>query len=882
MKAHLLLSTITNFAGTHRYKLIFFAALLQLSSIRESYAQALERHSFSYASIRFEDALFTLTKIYGVNFSYGSKEVPVDKIITLQATDKTLIEVLDQLLPPLHVSYKRIGNSITLTSIPLRQNIRGRVVDKDTGEPLEGVNVVIQEYDSIIGSTTNTEGYFMIPNVAVGRHTIQATYIGYEDARQNDVLVYTGKEPVITIGMKEAFTQLQEVVVRPEQSNGQPVNAFSLSGGRSFSVEETIRFASNFNDAARMITAYPGINATSDFSNSISIRGNSPNSMQWRLEGVEIPSPNHFSSFGGSGGAVSMLSINLLDNSDFYSGAFAAEYGNALSGIMDMKLRKGNQERSEKSFQLNFLGIDAAAEGPFKKGKKSTYLANYRYSTAGILVNFGVLPEGAAPTYQDLSFNMSFPLSFGALNVWGVLGDGTFNDNSASGNGSFLTTKSLISGMTFTKNINKRLSVVTTLSGTSTQDQFVEKQAVNNASSETFRAGNKAESVRFSAQLSNKFSPGNLLRTGFIFSYRNFGLSQRYIDFADNKKLKVPLDSDGTDHYIQAYAQWKKNLGNQFTLNTGLHGMYLLQTNKYSFEPRVGLSYQISEMESIGAAVGLHSQLPLLTLMYQKFEQPDQSIELLNRDLDLSKALHYVLTYDKQFWKTFHLRAEVYYQKLYHIPVYSGVISNPYTAAFSALNVISDYLATNITRNEAIPLANEGTGDNYGVELSFDKRFSNQYYFLFTGSLYQSQYRGADGVVRNTSFNGRHIFTALAGKEYRIGLRKSNIFELNARVSWAGNSPQTPIDIANSLVQGQQVYDYARSFEVIMPDYFRLDVHVGFRKSRAKAAHIWSFDIRNLTNRQNPLNQYLNFNSQQIRYQYQLGLIPVLSYRIEF
>jgi len=344
--------------------------LLQLSSIRESYAQALERHSFSYASIRFEDALFTLTKIYGVNFSYGSKEVPVDKIITLQATDKTLIEVLDQLLPPLHVSYKRIGNSITLTSIPLRQNIRGRVVDKDTGEPLEGVNVVIQEYDSIIGSTTNTEGYFMIPNVAVGRHTIQATYIGYEDARQNDVLVYTGKEPVITIGMKEAFTQLQEVVVRPEQSNGQPVNAFSLSGGRSFSVEETIRFASNFNDAARMITAYPGINATSDFSNSISIRGNSPNSMQWRLEGVEIPSPNHFSTFGGSGGAVSMLIINLLDNSDFYSGAFAAEYGNALSGIMDMKLRKGNQERSEKSFQLNFLGIDAAAEGPFKKGKK--------------------------------------------------------------------------------------------------------------------------------------------------------------------------------------------------------------------------------------------------------------------------------------------------------------------------------------------------------------------------------------------------------------------------------------------------------------------------------------------------------------------------------
>lgn len=864
-------------------KLICFAVFFQLISGTESIAQSTDRHSFNYNSVRFEDALFTLTKVYGVKFSYGSKEVPTDRLIVLQANDKTLTEVLAKILPPLHVKYKWIGNGITLTSIPLRQSIRGRVMDQDSGEPLEGVNVVIQENDSIIGSTTDAQGYFHLANVIVGRHTIKATYLGYENSQVADVLVYTGKEPMISIGMKESSTNLQEIIIRPNQSNGQPVNSFSLSGGRSISVEETKRFASNFNDVARMITAYPGITSTSDFNNSISIRGNSPNSLQWRLEGIEIPSPNHFASFGGSGGAVSMLSINLLDNSDFYAGAFAAEYGNALSGIMDMKLRKGNQQKSEKSFQLSFLGIDAAAEGPFKKGKKASYLANYRYSTAGILAGLGVLPKGAAPTYQDLSFNLSFPLSSGALNVWSVMGDGIFNESVSFGGKNNLTTSCVIGGVTFVKNFNKSLSINGTASGTYTYDKLTQERIFSNNVLEEIRwIRNQSESLRISTQLNKKFSPGSLLRVGFVFSHRDYQIGQRFIDFTDNKKLKNPLDSDGIAQYAQAYAQWKKNLGEKFTFNTGLHGIYVLCNQKYSVEPRVGLSYQISETKIIGTAVGLHSQLQPLTLYHQKFVLPDGSVEYLNKNLDLSKALHYVLSYDWQIGKTLHARAEAYYQNLYQIPVYVGNNITPYSATFSALNTLSEYLNSRLDSSDPIPLANTGAGENYGLELSLDKRFSNNYYFLFTGTLYQSHYRGADGVQRNTSFNGQHIFTALAGKEYNTGIRKSNIFELNARVSWAGNNPQTPIDIASSLKQGQQVYDYSRSYESILPDYFRLDVHIGFRKSRERAAHIWSFDIRNFTNRQNPRFESLNFNSGKIGYEYQLGLIPVLSYRIEF
>ena len=562
----------------------YFLFGLMISLGGDLVAQSTDRHSFNYNPMRFEDALFTLTKIYGVKFSYSTKEVPVDRLVTLQATDKTLTEVLEKILRPLHVKYKWIGNSISLASIPLRQNIRGRVTDRDSGEPLVGVNVVIQENDSIKGTSTNDDGYFLIPNITVGRHTVKATYLGYEDAESTDVLVYTGKEPMVAMGMKEAITNLQEVIVRPDRPNGEPINSFALSGGLSFSVEETKRFASNFNDAARMITAYPGITATSDVNNSISIRGNSPNSMQWRLEGVEISSPNHFAAFGGSGGAVSMLSINLLDKSDFYSGAFAAEYGNALSGIMDMKLRKGNQEKSEKSFQLSFLGIDAAAEGPFKIGKKASYLANYRYSTAGILVDIGALPKGAAPTYQDLSFNLAFPLATGAVNVWGVLGDGIFNQNLSSGQKTYLNTTSLIAGVTLTNNYNKSTAVTTTISATHTQDNYSSSQMVNKLLTETFWTSNSGLSLRVSTQLNKKLARGSFLRSGLIFSYRDYEIGERYIDFTDSGKLKTPYGSEGVVRYAQAYAQWKKVIGDKFTMNAGMHAIYVFRNQKYSVE----------------------------------------------------------------------------------------------------------------------------------------------------------------------------------------------------------------------------------------------------------------------------------------------------------
>ncbi len=194
--------------------------------------------------------------------------------------------------------------------------------------------------------------------------------------------------------------------------------------GPYFSVEETKRYAGSFNDPARMAASYAGVTGTPDGNNDIIIRGNSPRGMLWRLEGIEVPNPNHFANEGASGGPISILNSNMLDNSDFLTGAFPADYGNAYSGVFDINLREGNNRKTEYSLMAGILGTDCSAEGPFKKGGQSSYLINYRYSTIAMLDAIGVkIIDDGIPRFQDLSFNLVFPTKHaGKFKIFGVGG----------------------------------------------------------------------------------------------------------------------------------------------------------------------------------------------------------------------------------------------------------------------------------------------------------------------------------------------------------------------------------------------------------------------------------------------------------------------------
>ena len=238
------------------------------------------------------------------------------------------------------------------------QTVRGIVLENATGAPLEYATVTVADTKPLIGATTDSIGSFTL-KVPVGRHNIQVSYLGYEPVILKEVLVGSSKEVVLNIGMTESLTTLSEVVVTPHINKAEPLNSMAVTGGRMLSTEEASRYAGGMDDPARLVSAFAGVSSNVG-NNGIVVRGNAPRLLQWRLEDVEIPNPNHFAdvtTFGGGG--FTSLSSFVLGNSDFFTGAFPAEYSNALSGVFDMNMRNGNNQKWEHALKVGVLGIDA-------------------------------------------------------------------------------------------------------------------------------------------------------------------------------------------------------------------------------------------------------------------------------------------------------------------------------------------------------------------------------------------------------------------------------------------------------------------------------------------------------------------------------------------
>ncbi len=294
----------------------------------------------------------------------------------------------------------------------LTQTVRGTIIDMDSRLPLIGASLVIVGTNPAVGTTTDADGKFRLEKVAIGRVSLQLSYIGYESLKILNIEVNSGKEVVLDLNMKESAVKMEAVVVRPNYKKGEALNGMSMVSSRSISVEETGRYSNSWSDPSRVVSNFAGVATNPDGASfDIIVRGNSPKYLQWRLDGVEIPSPYHFDDQNVSNGGLSALNNKLLAASDFYTGAFPAEYGNALSSIMDVKLRNGNNEKFEAACGIGLLGTELTLEGPFKKGYAGSYLFNYRYSTVSLLSKLGLVEMGEKPDakFQDLNFKVVLP-----------------------------------------------------------------------------------------------------------------------------------------------------------------------------------------------------------------------------------------------------------------------------------------------------------------------------------------------------------------------------------------------------------------------------------------------------------------------------------------
>ncbi len=772
--------------------------------------------------------------------------------------------------------------------------IKGLVIDKQSERPLESATIKLLNAEVATGVITNFDGRFVLEGVPIGRQILQISYIGYESTTVPNIEVTTGKDVFITVQLLESFNQLDEVVLTNDANKDEALNKLAKVSARQFGLEEVTRFSGGRSDVGRLAANFAGVSAPDDSRNDIVIRGNSPTGLLWRLEGIPIPSPNHYSTLGTTGGPVSALNPNLLKNSDFITSAFPAEYGNAVGGVFDLGFRKGNSDNYEYTLQTGiFTGVEAMAEGPLGKNKGSFLVAG-RYSLVGLL-GVGAGGTAATPNYNDVSFHLDFgKVNNGSLSIFGIignsdiefLGDDIDEDDlfAAEDENTFVDSRFGVLGFKYNLGIGDNSFLRTIVGGSFsgndfTVDRFIDKNLSEERLIRYTQADNTevrfTVSTLFNSKISNRFS----FRTGLL--AENFNIQSLLLD----RNEQQDGDGDGDPDLItfrdindnlsmfQPFVQGQYRLTEDLTLNAGLHAQYSTLNSQFALGPRAALSYDFLTNQSLSFGYGLHFQnipLPLLFLN----ENVDGQLVQTNRDLDFVESTHYVLGYDARLGNAWRGKVEVYRQDIENAAV------EPFSSSYSTLTEGADFGFD----NDRVSLVNEGTGFNQGIEFTLEKFFSKKYYVLLTGSFFESKYEGSDGIERNTPFNNGYVLNLLAGKEFNIGPSGKNVLFFDTRVTTSGGRYFTPVDLGASQQAGFEVLQEDLAFTEQYDDYFRWDIKFGLKVNsrNKKRSHQFYIDLQNVTANENVFVRRYNRLTNQVDKVDQIGFFPDFGYRFQF
>jgi len=759
-----------------------------------------------------------------------------------------------------------------------KQQLRGTVIDLVLQKPLPGATVSIPSLN--YSTITNEDGVFRFKDLPIGSYRISVSYAGFKAQSLDNIAVNSGKETVLSMALEPLVKMEDEVVVKANSKRNKPLNDMSAVSARAFTVEETQKYAAAVNDPLRMAAAFPGVFASDDGGNSIIIRGNSSTGLLWKMEGMDIPNPNHFSEAGNSGGGISILSAQLLANSDFVTAAFAAEYGNALSGVFDLKLRRGNNEKREYTLEAGVLGLNAAMEGPFSKKYKGSYLINYRYSTLSLLNKMGVLAsDGAVTTFQDLSYNIYLPTN--KLGTFTLFGFGGLSSDRMDADKDSLKweeksdrypyhfiANTAMTGITNTVLLGNKVNLKTSAGFSYTKNGYNEDYIENDYStSKSYKDNYIVKKWLFNSTVNYKMTNRLQLRAGFIGNLIDFNYYQLSAEH-EGEPLLERINTTGNTSTQQVFGQWQYKPSNNVAINAGLHYLHLSLNNTSSLEPRLSAKWNITNKTSVAIGYGLHSQLQIWGVYFARQANTDGTFSSPNQDLGFTKAHHYVVSFGHRLSKNLLLKTELYYQQLFNVPV-----STKDSSTFSTLNIIDGYVLD--------PLVNKGKGRNYGVEISLERYLQNYFYLTLSNSIYQSKYTALDGVERNTRFNGNYIITLIGGKDF-VSTNSKKTFGVNVKTIYAGGLRTTPIDLAASEAKGYTVFDEYNAYTLRNPNYFRADLRLSMKWNKRHITSTLSLDIQNLTNRLNVYNQYFDEDENKVVTNYQTGLIPVLNYKIEF
>jgi hypothetical protein len=858
---------------------IFLAVCVIISgvAVAQSGGQLEKKATIEVSNISLEKALSILSLSYDVEFSYSDSVVPVDSIVSLSINQENISAVLDKLLSLYQLSYKIVNKRVILkrSSVPLVQVVRGYVVD-ELNTTLPGVVITISNGIQVFTIVTDEEGKFRANNVPVGRVTITVKVMGYQQKDYSNVLVSTGKELVLTITLVEAVSTMQEVVITALKSEGVPGNGMAVTSGHSFDVEETKRYAGSVGDPARMASAYSGVTGASDENNALIVRGNSPRGVLWRVEGMEIPNPNHFATEGSSSGIVSVLSANVIDRCDFLTGAFPALYGNALSAVFDINLRNGNNERNEYSLQAGSLGVEASVEGPFSKQHNASYLLNYRYSSLSILNKLGAELNVVDQyrDYQDMSFKIHIPTQrLGRFSLFGIGGKSRLHKNDSLILDQNFSDMGVL-GINHDHRLGDNMAMTTAVSVSGTRigknytvtDELPEETSLIQEDYTKFY-------TRLALSAKRKLSNTYFLEGGIVQSWLKYDFFLRNFDpFRDSYReiieFHVSNDNGNNNTAItQSFLCARHYITTTLSGFYGLHFLRFALTKDKSLEPRIGLQWRVASGNILSLAYGKHSRVENLQYYLARKHQTGGNEVQVNKDLKFTRAHHLVASYEHTFSKLHAFKVEIYHQRLYNAPVES----NP-ASLYTAINEDTGFTSDT--------LLNNGNGINYGIEASAQRSLFNNFYYMVNGSFYRSTF-SIDHKERNTAYSGNYSIHALAGKELKFRNERHSV-GANMKITVAGGRRYIPIDLAKSIEAGKQIYDYGNAFERQLPHYFRGDIQFMYKYNHARYSVEWRLDIQNFTNHNNASFYFYDVDNQSIKLRKQAGILPLLSLRVEF
>ncbi len=763
------------------------------------------------------------------------------------------------------------------------QTIRGVVRDAKTHEKLFGANVILPEENR--GTITDVEGRFSLHEVKVGRYNLQVSFVGYKPVIIPELLVGSGKEIILEIDMEPSISKLDEIVIKPTIRKDLPVNSMASVSARTFSVEEAGRYAGALDDPGRMAGNFAGVTTAGVNVNAIVVRGNAPKGLLWRLEGVDIPVPSHFSGSNvAGGGALTMFSSELLANSDFYTGAFPAEFGNATAGVFDMKLRNGNNRNREYSFQIGVQGIEAAAEGPFKKGGKGSYLLNYRYSTMALI--FPLLPEleggDEIPVYQDLSFKINIPGGkAGSFSFWGIGGLSSTNMRGYDDPDKWIYPESRAymdfhynmgaTGITHTLSLSENTLIRSTLALNAGEHSYYDRtRLLESSPSEIFPlfSVDKTEGKgTLSSVITHVYNSRLTIKGGLDLNRHFYELKGEARNF-ESQTMEQLMNGDGQSWMIKGHVQGKYLLSDNSFFTAGLNTSWFELNDEYRIEPRASFHWEAFPGHRFSLGYGIHSQIEPLFVYFVRGSGVDEQgeNEFPNKNLGRMGAHHFVLGYDWSITPNLRLKIEPYYQKIYDVPVVDGT---PY----SMVNFLSDWTFDR-------SLINEGSGINMGVDVTLERFLKDGLYYMTTMSIYDSKYTGGDGIERRTRYDGGYVMNILGGKEWLI--KEKNLFSFNLKLTFMGPYWYQPLDIEATHQQKDIVYDEDQAFNYRYSNFETMsDLSLNYRINGKKVSSIITLQVKNILGGYYMGKKY-NLEKESIENDFFKSLVPFLSYEVEF